>query len=240
MRDIDTLRSQLRSVLGAGPPGRPFQAAMCPPWRRDAFLRGASAPEGTAPFRRASVLILIYPGAEGPSFPLIVRSGGMGHHAGQVALPGGGVEAGESGGAAALREAEEELGIDPEGVELLGSLSPFAVDVSRYSVTPYVGAAAAAPDFRPAPAEVASWFSVRADALLDSGSVGTAAVVHGGAESEVPCFRLYGHVVWGATAIALAEFSEVLRRAARLPSRASFPSASSGGTTPGGPGSSGP
>lgn len=242
MRDIDALRGQLRSVLASAPPGRTFQAAMCPPWRLDSFLRGDQTPggSGAAPFRRASVLILLYPGEEGPSFPLIVRSGGKGPHAGQVALPGGGVEDGESGGEAALREAEEELGIVPECVELLGALTSFPVDVSRYAVTPFVGISASAPEFRPAPAEVASWFPVGCSELLDPGTMGTATVAHLGIESVVPCYRFSGRVVWGATAIALAEFAEALRRAAGFPSPAGFPSASSEGRTTGGPGSSAP
>ncbi len=242
MLDIDTLRGQLLSVFSSAPPGRTFQAAMCPPWRLDSFLRGDEVPSGSggSPFRRASVLILLYPGKEGPRFPLIVRSGGKGPHAGQVALPGGGVEDGESGGTAALREAEEELGVVPECVELLGALTSFPVDVSRYAVTPYVGIAAAAPEFRPAPAEVAAWFPVGCSELLDPGSIGTATVAHGSAEAVVPCYRFSGHVVWGATAIALAEFAEGLRRAAGFPSPAGFPSVSSEGRTTGAPGSSVP
>lgn len=242
MPDFDVLRNSLHSVLASAPPGRTFQAAMCPPWRLDSFLRGDQTPggSGAAPFRRASVLILLYPGEEGPSFPLIVRTDGKGPHAGQVALPGGGVEDGESGGGAALREAEEELGIVPECVELLGALTSFPVDVSRYAVTPFVGIAFAAPEFRPAPAEVAAWFPVDCSELLDPGSMGTATVAHGGFESVVPCFRFSGRVVWGATAIALAEFAEVLRRAAGFPSPAGSPSASWGERTTGAPGFSVP
>lgn len=208
---------------------------MCPPWRLDSFLRNDQALGGTggAAFRRASVLILLYPSAEGLSFPLIVRSVGKGPHSGQVALPGGGEEEGETAEAAALRETEEELGVDPESVDLLGAMTPFPVDVSRYTVTPFVGIAADAPAFRASPAEVASWFPVRAATLLDAGSIGTAAVPRGESESVVPCFRFSDRVVWGATAMALAEFAEALRRAWPFPSQAGFPSASSEGRTPG-------
>jgi len=85
------------------------------------------------------VLILLYPEAGELRFPLIQRSSGLNHHANQIGLPGGALEAGESAIEAALRESREELGIDTETVEILRELSPLGLSVSAYTVYPVVG-----------------------------------------------------------------------------------------------------
>ena len=206
---FDRLRASLRASLREPLPGPRFQGAMAPSWRRDTLDPSAAARGG---FRRASVLILLYPRNGELFFPLIVRSGGAGPHAGQIAFPGGAVEGSESDEEAALRESWEEMGTDPFRIEVCGALTPFAVSVSRYLVTPIVAVTAEVPDFRPNPVEVADWFPVAAESLLDARSLGTAAIPYEGGERSVPCFRFEGRVVWGATAIALAEFAELLRR----------------------------
>lgn len=214
MTSFDAFRDTLRARFASGAPlpGRAAQLALCPPWRRQGFDADAARAAG---YRRASVLILLYPDPTNGAtrFPLIVRQAGTGPHAGQIALPGGAAEAGETDEAAALREAAEELGADAADGYLLGALSPFPVDVSRFLVTPFVGVfrGAAAPVFRPAPAEVAEWFSVTIDELLDPAARGEA-FVEVGASAElraVPCYYLGGRVVWGATAMALAELAEL-------------------------------
>lgn len=210
MRNLHALGSALSAVLDVAPPGRAYQLPLCPPWRR--LDLDPASPEASS-FRRAAVLLLLYQGERGPSFPLILRTSEVRHHAGQVALPGGAVEDGESAGAAALRETEEELGVDVGAVSLVGSLTPFPVDVSRFVVTPWIALAPSPPVFKPSPSEVSDWFPVGVEELLDPDAVRSAVVPHDGGGVEVPCFTLSGRVVWGATAIALAEFAEALRRA---------------------------
>ncbi|OHE69363.1 MAG: hypothetical protein A2Z99_17600 [Treponema sp. GWB1_62_6] len=196
-------------MLLTGPlPGRRAHAAMLPSWRRE-------VPDSHEGFRSASVLIILYPENGRLRFPLIERSSGPRPHDGQIALPGGAVESGESGEAAALREAREELGFDPSSLDLAGRLTPVAVSVSRFLMTPFVAVATERPDFRPAPAEVAAWFSVDLEELMEETSMTTATVRHDGADRSVPCFRLAGSAVWGATAMALSEFAELARRAAQ-------------------------
>ncbi len=178
---------------------------MLPPWRR-------AAPE-PAELRKASVLVLLYSCGEDLRFPLILRSAGPGPHGGQVALPGGSFEPGESGEQAALRETFEEIGVQPEGVRLLGCLSPLVIEVSRFQVSPFVGWAAHRPLFRAQESEVSSIMEVSVSALLDPASRAYATLGGSLRGDPVPCYRFPGDIlVWGATAMILAELSVILSR----------------------------
>lgn len=200
-RLVDALREILQEPL----PGRAAQKTMSPEWGRSSLGPG----EG---YRPAAVLILLCPRERAAEFPLIVRSSGPGPHGGQVALPGGALEAGETAAEAALRETREELGVDTSRVEVLGALTPLGVSVSRFSVTPIVAFSPERPVFKPAPAEVAECFCLSTEELTDQESKDCSPIMHDGRLLSVPCYRLAGRIVWGATAMALAEFEAVLRR----------------------------
>ncbi len=112
------LETFLRERLSAPLPGSPAQQRFAPsPW-----LPNWSPDLTPETARRAAALILLFPGPHGDMVPLTVRHRGLPQHAGQVSLPGGAIDAGESPEAAALREAEEEIGIRADRVRIVGAL----------------------------------------------------------------------------------------------------------------------
>jgi 8-oxo-dGTP pyrophosphatase MutT (NUDIX family) len=166
--------------------------------------------------RRAAVLVLLYPRADGElGFPLIVRGRNLSFHAGQIGLPGGALEDGESAAHAALRETAEEIGADPVSVDILGALSELHIPVSGYSLACFVGFAPARPDFAPQPGEVERILEAPLAAILDPGSRACETRLLQGERSRVPYFAICGEKVWGATAMILAELAAVLAEPAR-------------------------
>ena len=163
-----------------------------------------------AELRPSAVLVAITLIESRPSLLLIERTGG-GPHGGQIAFPGGKVEEGDSGPvAAALREAEEEIGLDPETVETLGLLSPLTIAVSGFLVQPVLGLVSEAPPLRPNPGEVAAIIELPLAALLDPRNAAERAILVRGERLLVPCYLFGETLVWGATAMILAELKVLL------------------------------
>lgn len=169
-----------------------------------------------ADVRRAAALILLYPSSGGGdtasslSLPLTVRHADLPDHAGQISLPGGRIDDGETAEAAALRETAEEIGVDPTTVHLIGSLTPLYVLVSRFLVMPFVGVTASRPDFQPDPREVGELLEVPLDQLRNPGNLHWGHRTREGYLIDFPYFRLGDHQVWGATAMMLGEFVSLL------------------------------
>lgn len=156
--------------------------------------------------RCGAVLLLLYPGPQGVSLPLIKRPEGPSVHSGQIALPGGGYEAAEHFPIeTALRETEEEIGILRNSISVLGILTPLYIPPSNYSITPVVGATKVPePAFRPEPREVDRVIPVRIDDLRPS--IETAEVLGSTGRWNAPCYRLGESIIWGATAMILSEY----------------------------------
>ena len=131
-------------------------------------------------------------------------------HAGQISFPGGMVEPGESTADAALRELDEELGVPPTSIEILGSLSPLYVFVSNFLVTPWVAVARTAIEFRPCVDEVAEVLEMPLAHLLDAGNYSVHPYRRGELEFSAPHLSWGEHRVWGATSIILAELVAIL------------------------------
>ncbi len=204
---LDDLESQLRSALAGPLPGLEAQRRMAPT-PRPGWQPAGQAGQG----RNAAGLVLLFPIDECVHLLLTVRSTDLPSHAGQVSLPGGAVEAGESMEEAALREAHEETGVDPALVRVLGRLTPLHIPVSGFVLHPVVGVTDARPSYRLERGEVERLAEPRLDALLDPGCVKRQSGTWDGVAREVPYFALDGLVVWGATAMVLAEFVEVASR----------------------------
>lgn len=202
---IDGLRELLTQPL----PGLGAQAHMAPVER---VRRAALDPPADA--REGAVLILLYPGAEEWQVPLILRPVYEGVHSGQVALPGGKAEPEDKDLVdTALRETEEEIGVARDSIEVLGSLSRLYIPPSNFLVNPVVGFVRELPAFRPDPTEVSGVIEAPVRHFLeDAYRAEKDILVRGTMRIKVPCFVIGGHVVWGATAMMMSEFSEIIRR----------------------------
>jgi 8-oxo-dGTP pyrophosphatase MutT (NUDIX family) len=160
--------------------------------------------------RAAAVLLLLYPHQGQWHLPFTLRPSHLAAHAGQVSLPGGAVEPGESTAEAALREFHEELGEDGTPIDLLGALSPLFVRVSNFLVVPWVAAAERRPRFVPDPAEVEELLEVPLAHLLDPAQFGSHPREHEGETYPAPHFLFRSHRIWGATCMILGEFVTIL------------------------------
>lgn len=164
----------------------------------------------------ASVMFLVYPKNGKTYFPIIIRpsKNHMDKHRGQLSMPGGKLEKSDvSHWACAMRETEEELGIEATGIEYLGELTPLWIPISNFMVYPFVGKYAQEPVFRIQPEEVAGVLEMDLHALLDEKSKknGTISMPSGIELEDVPFFDIEGHKIWGATAMMLNEIVTLLK-----------------------------
>ena len=200
---IDNIRRKLTQTL----PGRIAQLEMAPGLRR--HYKGA--PDDAIV---ACVLVLLFPKNDDWHFTLIQR---MPHekdrHSGQISFPGGRLEEeDESLLAGALREAEEEVGIPRDEINVLGRMTELYIPVSNYLVHPFVGFLDKTPEYVPQPSEVASVLEVP---VLELNKIENRKTrdLKGGENivlKNVPYFDFEGKVVWGATAMMLSEFEKVV------------------------------
>jgi 8-oxo-dGTP pyrophosphatase MutT (NUDIX family) len=161
--------------------------------------------------RQASVLLLLFPAGGGLAFVLVRRSENERDvHSGQISLPGGAQEPGETIVETALRETEEELGVR-ETVQILGTLSCLYIPPSDFEVYPVVGYLPERPIWQLDPAEVREVFECPVAWLLDEGRKVIADWELGDRQLRVPWYNVHDHCVWGATAILLSEFEQRLR-----------------------------
>jgi 8-oxo-dGTP pyrophosphatase MutT (NUDIX family) len=165
--------------------------------------------------RPAGVLILLYPHEGRLHFALTKRTETVATHKGQISLPGGAQEVGETPGEAALREACEEIGVC-EGVELIGALTPLYVIVSDFEIHPFIGYLPERPVFYPDPREVEAVLEMPLDDLINDSIKETERWSLQGMELDVTFYRLGEHPVWGATAIILSEMESRVRAAVKM------------------------
>jgi len=200
MRELELF---LRDRLTAPLPGADAQWRFAPRPSR----KGWSPDQRPAEARRASSLMLLYPGSDGPAMALTLRRDDLPQHPGQVSLPGGAIDAGEDVETAALRETHEEIGVPAESIRVIGPLSSLWVIVSNFLVQPFVGIVDERPDFALAEHEVAALVEAPVPDIYDAQRVEWHQIVVDGIVIRYPALVLDGHAVWGATAMMLAEFA---------------------------------
>ena len=190
-----SLADRLRDALSTPPSEPPLEGDL-------AELREqASVP--------AAVLIAITDRAA-PGVILTVRREHMRTHAGQVAFPGGRIDPGEDAVAAAIREAHEELGLDPNALELVGELELYRT-VTSYIVTPVISVVRPDLPLEPHEHEVADWFEAPLDHLLDPANQHQRSALFQGRERHYYEIMWNERRIWGATAAMIVNLSRRLQ-----------------------------
>lgn len=206
--EFDRLIRQLENRLSEPLPGKEAHLRMSPQ-PVDLKRFEPKLPEN---HRKSGVLILLYPEAGGSYFPLIKRPEYPGVHSGQVAFPGGKMEPeDETIIQTALREAEEEIGIDRSKVTILGNLSDLFIPTSNFLVSPVVGFTDQQPDLIPEEKEVSRIISTELLRLFDPRAKKQKVLeLRPNLLLDTPYFEIDGEIVWGATAMILSELIHIL------------------------------
>jgi 8-oxo-dGTP pyrophosphatase MutT (NUDIX family) len=161
----------------------------------------------------ASVLILLFPNHEELNFFLTRRTEKVETHKGQISLPGGMQEPGEKSWETALREAAEELHINTDGIKVFHKpLTQVYIPISGFRVTPYVAFADQKPLVDAAPDEVVEVIETPLRVIVDEEFQQEEEWELRDLKAMVPFYRVNGYKVWGATAMILSEFGEMLRQ----------------------------
>jgi 8-oxo-dGTP pyrophosphatase MutT (NUDIX family) len=167
--------------------------------------RRPRVPEPGTDCRWAAVLVPIILGTEGARVIYTLRTDELRDHAGQVSFPGGAPEPrDESLLATALREAEEEVDLGPDLVEIIGAMEDVYIPPSRFLVRPFVGLLREEAELALAPEEVEAIFSVSLDELMSPEAFKQVVWKREGRPHEVTIFTVEGHEIWGATAAMTA------------------------------------
>lgn len=154
------------------------------------------------------MLIPVLDGAE-PALLLTLRTDTVSTHKGQISFPGGSLEPGENPELAALREAHEEIALDPSQVRVLGQLDQTPTFVSGYVITPVIGWVAPQPVLQPNPSEVAALIRAPIAGLTEEIRV-EPGFVHEGFNYPTEAWIYEGHIIWGVTARLLRMFLGLL------------------------------
>ncbi|WP_278036239.1 NUDIX hydrolase [Flavobacterium nitratireducens] len=162
--------------------------------------------------KEAAVTMLFYPKNKETHLVLIVRNSYKGVHSAQIAFPGGKFESADVDfKTTALRETEEEIGVDRSKIEIIKAFTSLYIPPSNFMVHPFLGICKEEIHFKPDPVEVAAVIELPLAVFRDDTIIVTETLTTSYATSiEVPAFKIEGHIVWGATAMLLSELRDVL------------------------------
>ena len=202
LREFNKIQDQLSREL----PGLEAQMKMAPIVREQLNFN--------VPQQKAAVMVLLFSKNDNLHTILIKRNEYDGPHSGQISLPGGKYEHEDFDlSATSLRETAEETGIDPSEIHMIGRLTTLEIPVSNFEVHPFVGCMDYKPDFHPDPTEVEYLIETDLNILISPEIRKTKIMNIGEYMIELPYYDYLGHHIWGATAMMLSEFLEVLKMA---------------------------
>ena len=206
--DYSIFRARLSEVIKELP-GQEAHDLMMPSIRRSMPMDLDKIPNA----KLSSVLLLLYLVDGKLMFPLTKRHDYNGTHGGQISLPGGKIEGDESRTQTALREAEEEIGVDQNQVEVLGTLTEMYIPPSNFKVLPVLGLLSERPSFEKEEFEVEKIIEVEVNEFMDTSSHKVMDMpVRNMTLKNTPYFEIQGHVVWGATAMILSELAMLMKK----------------------------
>ena len=163
----------------------------------------------------SAVLALLFPKNNEPHVLLTLRNSYNGVHSKQISFPGGKREEFDNSfEQTALRETEEEVGISPESIQVIGQLTEVHIPPSRFLVHPFVGTCSAHPLYRPDSTEVSEIIECPISQLLDDSIIKEKEIFVTTTQLKMKTkyFDVNGHVVWGATAIMLSELKDIIKQ----------------------------
>jgi len=195
-------------------PGMESMLQMAPLIRRNAYPEQKNK-------TLASVMLLLYPKDERLHFPLIIRTSNnpLDKHSGQISFPGGKLEQNDKDDwHCALRECEEELGVDQKKMSYVGALTPNYIPISNFKVAPFVAYMEHKPIFNKQDEEVEEIIEIPFELLFDPEIIkcGEVALSSGIKLQDIPYFKIFSHKVWGATAMILNEFITLIQSNTKL------------------------
>lgn len=206
-----SLKTYLKEALRGELPGIDAHNKMLPPGRRLKIIDSE-----LSSVKQSSVLLLLFPEGDRLYICLMKRPSTMKDHPGQVSFPGGKIEKYDvSAEITALREAQEEVGIDPSSIEVLGKLSDLFVEVSKFSIQPFLAWSDQKPAFSVNSGEVEELILLPLDNYLNEDIISETELQTVTGMLSVKFYSYNGQIIWGATAMILTELIDILKKTRR-------------------------
>jgi len=204
--DFQRFITQLKIAINKDLPGEESHQKM-----RVIYDQSIELPFSKKNSTQAAVLILLYLADNEIYFFLTKRTDELKHHKGQISLPGGTQEGNEKLIDTALRETQEEIGINKTSISIIGTITPLFVPVTGFMIYPFIGYSLNKLDPKLDPVEVAAIFSVNISDLLNKENRTIEQRNIRGYDVQVPYFKLNDYKVWGATSMILSEFRDLIK-----------------------------